>query len=882
MLRFMSRNNHNGRRVRFGAPAALLLALAIVMGGAIFPTDPIHAQGDDNDYVDVAVMLEAPETITAGLTHELNIIVVNRGARTAYDVEVVVNVVSPELSMFRTFPRVGAIGHSMSLENDGRTLRWSIPALGGLQREEVVARVTHKTTGSQTPLYDNSDLPHELSGEVTTSSFESNVHQENNTDRVWTYQYTRFQNSFREVLGNYSVGVAVDNPTPSPGDTVNFTITADRTNPYHGSEGRWSTPPPFDLKVDIELTDGLSVDNTGTITYGPATDRADSVTYSDGVFTIGTVPRGKSRTNSVTLPITVASGSVVNEQCLTARLTGKPPPGFGPGDDDASDNVAKVCLGSASAGEQVLFTSGQSDLFTWYDCSEETSGPCDSSVSLEMVALGGTAAEASIFQPDDVVVHIPDPAGRATSSDPNSGSLVWSTGFQHPGSDPDRPGIIVRDNSSRLDIETTDDNDQWGVLDSTNTYQIGNLKMEVTGPGEVSTWYHGTSNVPTSFHGSGTDEAIYDDIWYVGYDWSIYNIWLEFATLGTYTVKQTIKAMYDDDTTDTTDPTEYTDTETYTFHVGPTVDLSVADGGASPDVATDQYAITISAENNGPDYAEADAEVTVNLSLPAGVTSAEPIASDGTYSNGTWDLGALKTADHRSSAGETEAATLTFILAGDDAANATATATIANGATNYTVCISSGRSTLAPTNQTDCQSDAFTTNVWYAEVCVNTADGEIDSTITVEATCDSTTDRAWTEDVCASSGGNVRANRDETECGGWFQGTVYDYNSGNNTVTITAQAGTGGKEVVPIVPSAVEAGITVTWEAVETLNGVPVKHYQVERQTNPWEMIADNVVGTEYVDTDGPRRGNVPVPGAGGERGGHGGTAVPSFRADQS
>ena len=84
-----------------------------------------------------------------------------------------------------------------------------------------------------------------------------------------------------------------------------------------------------------------------------------------------------------------------------------------------------------------MFASGQSDLFTWYDCSEETSGPCDSSVSLEMVALGGTAAEASIFQPDAMIVHIPDPAGQATSSDRNSHSVVWSTGFQHPGSDPE-------------------------------------------------------------------------------------------------------------------------------------------------------------------------------------------------------------------------------------------------------------------------------------------------------------------------------------------------------------------------------------------------------------------------------------------------------------
>ncbi|MXZ90530.1 MAG: hypothetical protein F4W95_10405 [Chloroflexi bacterium] len=155
------------------------------------------------------------------------------------------------------------------------------------------------------------------------------------------------------------------------------------------------------------------------------------------------------------------------------------------------------------------------------------------------------------------------------------------------------------------------------------------------------------------------------------------------------------------------------------------------------------------------------------------------------------DLVALKTADHRRSVGNPGAATLTFILAGDDADDATATVTISHDNTNnpYTVCINSSHLTLPYTSQTDCG----TTNVWHAEVCVNTADNTIDSTITVEATCNSTTGRAWNTNVCASNGGNVISGRTETYCvGSWHEGTVYDYNDGNNTATITAQAGTGG------------------------------------------------------------------------------------------
>ena len=67
----------------------------------------------------------------------------------------------------------------------------------------------------------------------------------------------------------------------------------------------------------------------------------------------------------MTLPVTVASDAVVNEQCLTATLTGNPPPGTGPRDDDISDNVAKVCLGDQPA-EPIL--AGEVETFTVYDC----------------------------------------------------------------------------------------------------------------------------------------------------------------------------------------------------------------------------------------------------------------------------------------------------------------------------------------------------------------------------------------------------------------------------------------------------------------------------------------------------------------------------------
>ena len=378
---------------------SIVVVVAILAGA--FPGGHVaHAQGEDREHVDVGIFLEVPDDPQATTVHKLNIIVVNQGSRTAYDVNVVVDVVYPTQSHFSilNLPTVPLGNASL----DGTSLRWSIPALGGLQREKVTARVTHEVSSqpAQPSDFDNSTYPHELFGEVTTSSYDSNL--SNNTDRVWSYDYSFTvggTDTTRQVLGNYSVSVTVDNPNPAPGGTVNFTVKADRTNPY-GATGE--TPPPIDLKVAIGLTDGLTV--TGTPTYAPsAAFRADSVSYSDGVFTIGTLKQGKSRKNSVTLPITVASSAVVNKQCLTAKLTGKPPPGVGEHDDDISDNVAEVCL-----GDQPLepLASDQIAAFTIYPCVGNTNPPCDDMDDVRVRAVSTT--DERVLGAGKALVHIPE------------------------------------------------------------------------------------------------------------------------------------------------------------------------------------------------------------------------------------------------------------------------------------------------------------------------------------------------------------------------------------------------------------------------------------------------------------------------------------------
>ncbi len=377
-----------------------LLCLALVAGLAFFGAGPAHAQDREGDYVDVGVTLEVPDQHTSIIFQRINIIVVNQGSRTAYDVKVTVDVVKPEDSYYfafePTYP-VLPVG-SASLENDDRSFRWSIPVLEGLQRVELSeVRAVHKPTVNN-PEFDNSLIPHEYFGNVTTSSFESDAYKGNNTSRVWSYIYGEPTNEYRQAAGNYTVVVSVDEPSPSPGDTVNFTITADRTKPtgYIGID-----VPPIDTKVDIELTGGLSV--SGTPTYLCA-DLATctvpaQVSYSNGKFDVGTLKANDSPRNSVTLPILVASSAVVNEQCLTATITGNPPPGTGPLDDDVSDNVARLCLGDSVEP----FSSGQIDAFTVYPCVGVTSSPCDNTDDVRVRAVNSSGR---VLSPGTAVFHV--------------------------------------------------------------------------------------------------------------------------------------------------------------------------------------------------------------------------------------------------------------------------------------------------------------------------------------------------------------------------------------------------------------------------------------------------------------------------------------------
>ena len=865
---------------------AILLAPIYFGAQAVTGTDSSHAQ-EESRYIDLSLELGTERTNSG-----IPLTVINTGNQPAYGVQIRVRKTSPS-SLTPTLGEASAGTIPRIIRTTSAV--WHIPVIQPQTSEH--ARIFSRGTVTERKFSMVG-----LDIDVTSESSEPADRLANNRLREW-FAFDSAGSQILPAEPDYWVEVEVDEPLPSPGDTVRFEVKAVKSDERQGETNI------ADACVNVWLTGGLTLTNDDPSytrkQYHPQSvkdatgrdfDKSDGRDCGgigkdpgpDGVIHAGVYELPDVLTDSVsimTLPVSVNADATVGEQCLIAKIFAEPKTGAGKFRDDASDNVAKLCLGFHPDEPVVFSDRGEFDLFTWYDCSEETTGPCGDSVSLELVALGerppvvaGSPYRKAIFQPENVLVHIPDDdAGRATSSDSGSEALVWSTGFEHPGGghaheSGDRDGIIISINTTPLDLETTVDNDVWGTPDPDPSYaawEFGEVAVTLSGPGTISLWYH-DNNAATAGTAWGSADGTYtagstyqNNVRWLGATTDVgfeAPIWLEFSALGTYKSAMTIGAPYDDDTTDETDAVKYADKATYTFHVGPLADLEVRDGGASHDAATNQTAFTVVAVNNRAD-AELDVAVAIDLSsLPSGVTVADHVASHGTYSDGTWALGDLKPPNYYSGIGYTENhPRLTLILAGDGAANATATATISHDNTNhpYTVCIGLSHTTQPYTNQTDCASSDHTVNVWHDAVCVDTADGEVNTTAThdTETECDAAADHEWTENVCASSDGDVRAGRTEAECGGWFQGTVYDYNSDNDTATLTARAGAGPNlKYAPTLETmgSPDSIIVLKWEPVATVNGLPVSHYQVQKwaeDEEDWEdQEPEKVFGTMWLD----------------------------------
>ncbi len=230
-----------------------------------------------------------------------------------------------------------------------------------------------------------------------------------------------------------------------------------------------------------------------------------------------------------------------------------------------------------------------------------------------------------------------------------------------------------------------------------------------------------------------------------------------------------------------------TDEETYTFHVGPIAELEARDGGPSPAAPAGQRAYTIMAVNNGPDDAPG-AQITLTGLDGGDYVSHNATAGSFDPSTGVWSVGELRSKEYHQGVYGRDGEVLTIITAA--AGDAEITAEIEN-TQDYRVCIDSDANDVAASSQSAC-----------------------------------------------TSGGNS-----------WHTTEYYDYDSDNDSATILARTGTGTDLPSLQGTVAISAAVLIRWNPILKVNGRPVTHYEVQKQTTSWTTMG-RTMEPRYVDTD--------------------------------
>ena len=546
-----------------------------------------------------------------------------------------------------------------------------------------------------------------------------------------------------------------------------------------------------DAKVRLKLDNGMGTP-TATPPSGTSFAAVTSLTRTWD-WNIGT-STGSALEVSTTLANPLPTGVDRSDLCLTADLTARPDNLGVIGRD--THTSAEICFREDPV---ILLHSGETDLHSLYHCVGVTDYPCSSSDTLELLVDGNDAAFASgisradsILMPEKVVVQVPDPAGRVVDGSDLSWQTISDQGDEHTTyCSAVEEGVLLADNWDHM-IDAGKDSD--GV----STHWT-NATPKVTATGANGGTKPGTliiQNATCDFELGDADTGVFLSPSYpVGgaSGWTTIKVVYIFGELGTYLAERSFKATHNNGTTnDTTDDVEYTATGTYTFHVGPIADLEVRDGGANPGVESTQRAFTIMAVNNGPDAAPA-VQVTITDLSADDYVSHSATAGSFDSSTGVWTIGEMRERGYYQDIYGRDGEVITIITTA--AVDTEITAEIENNQ-DYQVCIDS--------------------------------DGD--------------------DVVLSSPSETACTNEDATNT--WHTAKYYDYISDNDSATIKAKDGTGAN--LPSLQSAEAktAAIVVTWNEVTEVNGRPVTHYKVDRETNPWETVAEKVIGTTYVDTD--------------------------------
>ncbi len=569
--------------------------------------------------------------------------------------------------------------------------------------------------------------------------------------------------------GDTVVGVSISDRFPQAGGATTFTVHAASFHTLQFGQDSENNHRQFDVQVEISLSKGLAL--AGTQPQEPSGTMFDTSTGIWDVGVLESADMGAEKILSLPVAVDLSTDELADlpleERCLTAEVVSALP-----WPSKRENDTATACLGD---DPKVLLTSGAINLIEFYPCIGVTDLICTSADTLELVAdarrinidlpgfgrvddIKSQSYGRTLLRPDAVLIHVNEPGGRGTKA----GSVIWST----------VDNLDLRDSQERL-------SSSWSVKES----------VTVTAPGGGNApgrWLMTNLDDSPANNFDILDARDSSKVTYEFFDLSdigsnpvdyFLDIKIDFWALGTY------KALFE--ISGRLSGTTYTDSGTYTFHVGPISELEVRDAGANPAVAAGQSAYTIVAVNNGPDAAPA-VQVT---GLPTGVT--EFFASDGSYgpASGVWTIGELDTGVIRRASGKTAFPTLTLVTD----ATAPITASIEN-TQDYCVRIKTGA--IAPENDLECAAGNVPTG--YTEHSTPLLDHiEGNNTAT----------------IAAHAGSAV---------------------------------GLSGPKGVKVVETPV--GNIVQWEAVAEVNGLPVTHYRVQRSASPWTTVAENVKGTVYAD----------------------------------
>ncbi len=441
----------------------------------------------------------------------------------------------------------------------------------------------------------------------------------------------------------------------------------------------------------------------------------------------------------------------------------------------------------------VLLQEGEAILWNMYPCVDVTAYPCSSDDTLEMRVVGGSAARAAgiardeaVLDPDRVFIQVKDPEARLIDTQSHSVNSGTAPSWQTAREPDSRSG-----NRTVGGVEISYTRREFTSTQIDNYSNLART-MAVTGldggtaPGIVKVRFPGSGS---AFYDLTTGTVTKPTFGLNTVSTTVIPYFAEFSTLGTYKIDFTAAVTH----TDTTNhPNPYSGTGSYIFHVGPVAEMEVRDAGPNTGVASTQRAFTIVAVNNGPDDAPAVQVTVTNLNDSDYVSHT---ATKGTFatSTGIWTIGELREPDYQQGIYGRDGEVLTIITSA----------------------------------AVDTEITAAITNTLDYQVCIDSSGTDVDLTSPSETAC---------------------TNASSTNT--WHTTEYYDHVPGNSTTTIKAKAGTGADLPALQSPRAATTSIIVTWDAETEVNGRKVTHYEVQRETNPWVTVADDVTGTRYVDTD--------------------------------